>query len=142
MYNSYYPYQMNYNNQFQQQPSYNSLLQQNNTAGKQEVVRVNGKNGAQAFQLPPNSSILLLDETAPIVWLKTTDGAGYPTITPYDINPHQTETSQQKFDIDIKPLQERISKLEEIVKDVQLQFAESDAGSSQPVKRIITTTTK
>ena len=93
MYNSYYPYQMNYNNQFQQQPSYNSLLQQNNTAGKQEVVRVNGKNGAQAFQLPPNSSILLLDETAPIVWLKTTDGAGYPTITPYDINPHQTETS-------------------------------------------------
>ena len=140
MYNAYYPYQSNYNNQFQQQvPSYNSLLQQNNMTGKQEVVRVNGKNGAQAFQLPPNSSILLLDETAPIVWLKTTDGAGYPTITPYDISPHQTENLQQKIDIDIKPLEERISKLEEIVKDVQLQFAESDTGASQPVKRIVST---
>lgn len=110
MYNTYYPYQSIYgNNQFQQTPSYNQL-QQNNIVGKQEVVRVNGKNGAEAFQLPPNSSILLLDETAPIVWLKITDGAGYPTITPYDINPHQTETVQQK-EIDIKPLEQRISKL-------------------------------
>ena len=81
-YNTYYP---NYNNQFQQ-PSYNQ-----NMMGKQEVVRVNGKNGAEAFQMLPNSSILLLDETAPIVWLKTTDGAGYPTIKPYDISPHQDE---------------------------------------------------
>ena len=105
--------------------------------GKQEVVRVNGKNGAEAFQLPPNSSILLLDETAPIVWLKITDGAGYPTITPYDINPHQTETVQQK-EIDIKPLEQRISKLQEIVKDVQSQFNESNVGSSQPVKRVVT----
>lgn len=112
MYNAYYPYQSIYgNNQFQQTavPSYNQL-QQNNIPGKQEVVRVNGKNGAEAFQLPPNSSILLLDETAPIVWLKITDGAGYPTITPYDINPHQTETIQQN-EIDIKPLEQRISKL-------------------------------
>ena len=34
---------------------------------RQEVVRVNGKNGAEAYQMAPNSSILLLDETAPIV---------------------------------------------------------------------------
>lgn len=137
MYNSYYPYQ----NQFQASPSYSSL-QQNNLMGKQEVVRVNGKNGAEAFQMPPNSSILLLDVTAPIVWLKTTDGAGYPTITPYDISPHQTETVQQQSNVDIKPLEERITKLEEVVKDVQLQFAESDIGSSQPVKRIVATTNK
>ena len=137
MYNAYYPYQSIYgNNQFSQNPSYNQL-QQNNMVGKQEVVRVNGKNGAEAFQLPPNSSILLLDETAPIVWLKITDGAGYPTITPYDINPHQTETIQQT-EIDIKPLEQRISKLQEIVKDVQSQFNESNVGSSQPVKRVVT----
>ena len=140
MYNTYYPYQSVYSNQFQQ-PSF-SQLQQNNLMSKQEVVRVNGKNGAEVFQLPPNSSILLLDQTAPIVWLKTTDGAGYPTITPYDITPHQSETLQQKTEVDIKPLEQRITKLEEIVKDVQLQFAESDIGQSQPIKRIVTATTK
>ena len=76
------------------------------------------------------------------MWLKTTDGAGYPTITPYDITPHQSETLQQKTEVDIKPLEQRITKLEEIVKDVQLQFAESDIGQSQPIKRIVTATTK
>ena len=34
---------------------------------RQEIVRVNGKNGADAYQMAPNSSILLLDETAPII---------------------------------------------------------------------------
>ena len=33
--------------------------------------------------MPPNSSIILLDESAPLIWLKMNDGAGYPTITPY-----------------------------------------------------------
>ena len=37
--------------------------------------------------MSPNSSIILLDESAPLIWLKMTDGAGYPTITPYRIEP-------------------------------------------------------
>jgi hypothetical protein len=91
MYNNYNPYQ-GYGMVNQQQLSYYSQPQQNNNMGiQQQVVRVNGKNGAEAYQMAPNSSILLLDETAPIVWLKTTDGAGYPTVTPYDIAPHQNE---------------------------------------------------
>lgn len=49
------------------------------------ITKVSGENGAKAFGMAPNSSALLLDETAPLVWLKTTDGAGYPTLTPlYD----------------------------------------------------------
>lgn len=53
------------------------------------VIRVNGFNGANSYNLAPNSSVLLLDETAPIVYLKTTDGAGYGTVTAYDIAPHK-----------------------------------------------------
>lgn len=78
----------------------------------QEVVKVNGKNGADAYQLPPNSSALLLDTTASIVWLVQTDGAGYKTATAYDIIPHKTE---QEVVIDnFKLLDARISKLEEV----------------------------
>ncbi len=96
-----YPYQNN--NQYLQ----NLLLQQPQT---QEVIKVNGVNGVNAYQMAPNSSVLLLDTTAPIVWLVQTDGAGYKTSTPYDITPHESEESVQ-----YKTLEERIAKLEETI---------------------------
>ena len=77
---------------------------------KQEVVKVSGINGVNAYQLAPNSSVLLLDTTAPIVWLVQTDGAGYKTSTPYDIMPHESEEEVQ-----YKSLEDRITKLEEVI---------------------------
>ena len=50
-----------------------------------EIIKVSGRNGAEAFEMGPNSTILLLDTTAPIVWYKETDGAGYPKLVPYQI---------------------------------------------------------
>ena len=79
---------------------------------KQEVIRVNGKNGAEAYQMMPNSSVLLLDETAPLVWLVTTDGAGYKTMNPYRITPYQQEQA-----IDTRSLEERIKRLEDIINE-------------------------
>lgn len=73
---------------------------------RQEVIRVNGENGARAFQLAPNSSVLLLDETDPVVWLAMTDGAGYKTVTPYSISPLVREPQ--------KSLEDRIKRLEEM----------------------------
>lgn len=74
---------------------------------KTDIVRVNGENGARAYQLPPNSSIILLDESAPIVWLAQTDGAGYKTVTPYKIEPYRPEPTKE-----YKTLEERIERLE------------------------------
>lgn len=85
-----------------------------------QITRVNGQNGAQAYNLPPNSSVLLLDETAPIVWLKTTDGAGYPSLTPYDIAPHQAPAP-----VDAANLEARIKKLEDLI------YAKSDTASPE-----------
>ena len=75
-----------------------------------QVVRVNGENGARAFTLGANSSALLLDESGLLVWLVTSDGAGYKTVTPYDITPHQTQPAP-----DFGSLESRIKKLEELV---------------------------
>ena len=91
-------------------PYQNQYLQNLMMPQQQEVVKVNGKNGVDAFQLAPNSSALLLDTTASIVWLVQTDGAGYKTSTPYDITPHIPEEEVQ-----YKSLEERISKLEETI---------------------------
>lgn len=81
---------------------------------QQEVVKVNGKNGAEAFQMAPNSSAILLDSSAPLIWLCTTDGAGYKSVTPYSITPYKEAPP-----IDVNNLEQRISKLEEIIHDGQ-----------------------
>lgn len=73
-----------------------------------EIVKVNGRGGAEAFQMAPNSEALLLDTTGPIVWLKTTDGAGYPSLAPYTITPYQPQP-----EVTTNDLLARIEKLEE-----------------------------
>lgn len=74
----------------------------------QQVIKVNGSNGAQAYQLAPNCSALLLDETAPRVFLAQTDGAGYKTITAYKLEPYVEAPAVSNED-----LLERIKRLEE-----------------------------
>ena len=116
MYNTYMPY-----------PSvYNGIT-------KQEVIRVNGRNGANAYQMAPNSSILLLDETAPIVWLKTTDGASYPTVTGYTITPLET-IKEQNNQATYSDLERRIARLEEVINN-----AKSDTTNVKSVKTIVKT---
>ena len=80
---------------------------QTRNAPRYEVIQVNGENGARAFAMAPNSSALLMDATAPIVWLCTTDGAGYLTASPFSIVPYQPEKP-----VDVKTLEERIERLE------------------------------
>ena len=75
---------------------------------KTEIIHVNGENGAMAFQMAPNSQALLLDDTAPIVWLAQSDGAGYKTVTPYSITPYQP-----KPEITTEELDERLKRVEE-----------------------------
>lgn len=99
MYNN-YPYAVQQN--FQQQlPHY-------------EVIKVNGKPGVDAFQMGPNSSVLLLDETQDIVWLVQTDGAGYKTPTPFAISPYV-----EKPQVDVNVLNDEVNNLKAIVMELQ-----------------------
>lgn len=85
-------------------------FQQPGMVAPQQVVRVNGEPGARAYQIGANSSALLLDESGKMVWLVTSDGAGYKTVSPYDISPHQEAPAP-----DFGTLENRIKRLEEIV---------------------------
>ena len=88
---------------------------------KYEIIKVNGEAGARNFRMAPNSSALLADETAAIVWFVQTDGAGYLTATPYDITPHQVAPP-----IDLNNLAERVTQLEELI---------NAKSNSQPTKQ-------
>lgn len=90
------PYQQRYENQINQQ--------------RVEITQVSGEDGARAYQLPPNSSILLMDNSAPIVWCKVTDGGGFPTIKGFDLSPHKSDNA-----INVSGLESRVARLEEVI---------------------------
>ena len=99
------------------------------TQPPQQVVKVNGENGAKAYQIGANSSALLLDESGSLVWLVTSDGAGYKSVSAYDIIPHQTAPAP-----DFSMLESRIKRLEEIVNDEHLNAVgkkQSDVGADK-----------
>ena len=106
-------YQANPFNPYQVNPAYANQITNNLHAMNQnQIIKVNGRGGAEAYQMPPNSQVLLLDETQPILWLKQTDGAGYPSLNAYDISPHTEKPAP-----DVHSLEERISRLEEAIKN-------------------------
>ena len=86
-----------------------------------EIIRVNGEAGARTLRMGPNSSVIVMDETAPIVWLCQTDGAGYLTATPYRIELFQPEPQA-----DVKSLEERLTRLEAMI------GGQSDDGTAEP----------
>lgn len=112
MYNQFMGYQQPQN--FQVVSPYQSRLSamENAQIPRYEVIHVNGENGAKALQMAPNSNVILMDDTAPIVWLAQTDGAGYKTVTPYTISPYQPEPA-----VDVRTLENRIKRLEEMLNE-------------------------
>lgn len=103
-YGGYMPYQ-GYGNYYNQQPR---ILQ------KYEIVHVKGESGANALlqQMAVNSSVLAMDDTAPLVWLCQIDGAGEPTKQAFDISPHPVAPG-----VNVQSLEERIARLEEALND-------------------------
>ena len=115
-----------YNN-FNNQPQfYGQQMYGQQMPKKTEIIHVNGQNGAQAFQMMPNSQALLLDDTAPIIWLAQTDGAGSKTLTPYSITLYQPEP-----EIDLKDIDARLRKIEEVMNNAKSNVTSSKKQSSK-----------
>ena len=57
----------------------------------QNLIRVNGIEGAKTYQMAPNSTVALFDCNEDIMYIKTTDGAGFPSIRTFSF----TEVKEQ-----------------------------------------------
>lgn len=84
----------------QQYPQYNNYQYQNN-----QIVFVQGETGAKAYQIPTNTTVLLMSSESNEFFIKTTDQAGFPTIKKFKFeeitqnNNAKTETqSNTKLD--------------------------------------------
>ena len=121
------PYQ---GSQFSPQPSASNILP------PQQVVQANGKSSISALRMSPNSSVLIMDTTAPIVWLCTSDGLGNVTPIAYDITPHKDAPTP-----DVSSFEQRLSAVENglngmMTKWEEMTNAKSNAGSSEPKQTV------
>ena len=59
------------------------------------LVSVTGIDGARAYQLPPNSSMPLFDADRDVLYVKTTDAGGYPTIRTFEFKPVDSARAEE-----------------------------------------------
>lgn len=79
-----------------------------------KILNVNGRAGAEAFNLAPDSSIFLLDSKDPVIWLVTTDSAATKTITRIKAVIEE-EPAQQQTVAPNGELQQVNEKLEDVI---------------------------
>lgn len=93
---------------------YNPYLQNSNILPPQQIIQANGKQSIDSLRMSPNSSALIADTTAPIVWRCVSDGLGNVTAQAFDILPHKSEEEIEKDNLTstIKSLEQRVKELE------------------------------
>lgn len=82
------------------QTNYNSYTQGYNQT--QNLTRVTGIEGARAYQMGINSTVALFDSNDDLMYIKSTDGAGFPTIRTFKFT--------ELFETDLKPTNDYISR--------------------------------
>lgn len=115
-----------YNSSYNPYQSPWAMPQQQNALPAQQVIQVNGKASVDTMQLAPNSSVLVMDTSAPLVWLCVSDGVGRVTATPYDITPHKDVPPPDiaGFETRLHNLEESVMKLMGGTANVQSDAAE------------------
>ena len=78
------------------QNPYNQITQQQNVMPPTQILTANGKSSIDALKMSPNSSVLIADNTAPIIWKCVSDGLGNVTSESFDVFPHKDETKIQQ----------------------------------------------
>ena len=111
---------------------------QNNVLPFQQILQANGKQSIDALQMSPNSSALIADTTAPVVWKCVSDSLGNVTATPFDITEHKDETVkvQESLVVIVSNIDERLKKVEEeyesiIKSNEQHGSVKADVGNVQ-----------
>lgn len=81
---------------------------------QQQVIQVSGTESLAQIQMAPNSSMLVMHQTKPIVYLGATDGAGKATWSAYDYTPHKDEAKaqQESMDARLSALEAAVARLE------------------------------
>ena len=80
-----------------------------------EIPKVNGEESARAFNIGPNSSVILMDNDKPLIWVVVTDASGFKTVTPFTITPYTPEqpVNAETLKGEMESISDRLTRLEE-----------------------------
>lgn len=106
-----YPFN-SYQQNFPQNFTQNYQQNYQPTMPQQQILQVNGKASIDTIRMSPNSSLLALDTSAPIVWMCVSDGVGAVTATPCDIKVHEEKQAPDLEDR-IRAIENSIAEMEE-----------------------------
>ena len=85
-----------------------------NVLPQQQILTANGKTSIDALKMSPNSSCLIADTTAPIIWKCVSDGLGNVSAEAYDISVHV-----DKPPVDLNSLESRVASIEQLVANMR-----------------------
>lgn len=100
--------------QFQQQAQMPQFM-----PGRQQLIKVTGIEGAKAYQMPPNSVVPLFDADNDIMYVKSTDGAGFPTIRAFAFQPVENPQPNDQQYVTRAEFENAMMQLKETIGDGQ-----------------------
>ena len=83
----------------------------------QQLIRVTGIDGAKAYQMGPNSCVPLFDSDNDIMYIKSTDGAGFPTVRAFSFAPMEEQHEQARDYVTREELEEFERSIREMVEN-------------------------
>lgn len=111
-----------YNNPYQMQPYPGPMFQRPTQPApmpENTLIRVTGIDGARAYQMAPNSTVALFDGGEDLMYIKSTDGAGFPTIRTFRFEPIETSQSQIAVDFENLASKDEVDALRKEINDVK-----------------------
>lgn len=121
------PY-MPYIQQQMQQNQFSQFQQTQPQIATQNLIRVNGINGAKAYQMTPNSTVALFDSNEDIMYVKSTDGAGFPQIRKFRFVEMQETSTQQIENVDFVSREEFENFKKEIMSNGKQSVRKSESN--------------
>lgn len=124
-FNSYNGYPNNYMNNSRNYSSQNSYAQQQQQSYQNNIIWVKGKENARSMQLPPNSTVILLDSEVGKFYIKTTDDIGLGKLRVFnyieqpDIEERASQTEMTTFsEIDLSNYVTK-QQMEQMLKEIR-----------------------
>ena len=101
---SYPQFPQQYPQQYQQPiPTPQQQMQYNNQQNQSGPIWVSGEAGAKAFLVAPNTTVQLWDSENPVIYLKSADASGMPSIKVIDYTIRNAQNDVKKTPLDNEP---------------------------------------
>lgn len=105
----------------QQQPNYNSQVVQS------DRVWSPGQNAAKAYMVARNTEQVIWDSEAPVIYIKTVDAYGKPSMVTLDYTIRQEEQAQGVANTEVSNLRKEFDELKSDLRDFMKSMQERPA---------------